>query len=707
MLNFFKNLFGGSGTAEDHAHGNGNGNGNGYPATYSQPAAQPGAFAKPVLTQGIHQAPPVPSQSAAPVAAPYSHAGGATVSIPLHAIIAVLPLELKTRIRQTMVSDIVVSLPMDHVLAQLAGGSVKMTYGQLRALAPDVFSAHNDRDQVEIPLPLVDIISQINPAMLPRRQSQRHIHVPEEVQGPFGAGLSGVSFADSRNIAGAPAAPAQRETRMPSPPQAPARPAQPIQPAQPIKPMAPMQPIQPARPIQPIQPVKPVQPIQPMRPTPPPAAPQPPAPTFNAAPIQPAPAAPGPIPFRSSLSSTPTPPPPAATPPSANPPVRPVMPPARGVGGVPLPSAAPRMPAAPAPGNGNGHGNGNGNGHGHSQPYAAAPQAAPEVLLPVPLVALMESWPDVLRGEIVQLNLSQAQLGLPVSIVEPALKQGKVAFTWKVLRSWIRPAILPTVSAHDGMMLELPLRVIAPLFIARQKQASLAKQKVQFDESIPNLFFGFPQGDSAAAAIAEAPAAAPVPQPAPAPRSEPAPINFAPAAKPQPPQPQPAQPTPHQQEVYFTPAAKPTGIPDTNFYVWNENGEAKVDETEFKRKIPGTDFLSRHATPNEVVSRAAALEGIVGALVALPDGLMVASHLPPDVNGDTLAAFLPHIFSKVSQCTRELRMGELNNLNFTVGNVPWKIFRVNAIFFAAFGRAGQPLPTGQLAQLAGELDRKK
>ena len=48
----------------------------------------------------------------------------------------------------------------------------------------------------------------------------------------------------------------------------------------------------------------------------------------------------------------------------------------------------------------------------------------------------------------------------------------------------------------------------------------------------------------------------------------------------------------------------------------------------------------------------------------------------------------------------------VNNLNFTVGNVPWKIFRVNAIFFAAFGRAGEPLPTAQLAALAAELDHK-
>ena len=85
---------------------------------------------------------------------------------------------------------------------------------------------------------------------------------------------------------------------------------------------------------------------------------------------------------------------------------------------------------------------------------------------------------------------------------------------------------------------------------------------------------------------------------------------------------------------------------------------------------------------------------------------MVASRLSPDLNGDTLAAFVPQIFGKLSQATKELRMGELNNLNFTVGNLPWKIFRVNAIFFAAFGRPGEPMPTAQLAALAAELDHK-
>jgi predicted regulator of Ras-like GTPase activity (Roadblock/LC7/MglB family) len=279
-------------------------------------------------------------------------------------------------------------------------------------------------------------------------------------------------------------------------------------------------------------------------------------------------------------------------------------------------------------------------------------------------MALAESWSEALRHEVVQLNLTDANVALPVDAVEQALKRGKVTFPWKVLRSWIKPAPLPTVSVHDNAAVDLPLKVIAPLFVARQREAANLQQKVAIDENIPNLFFGLPQPGSPDAD---------------------------------------GGPTASSHAV-----SKPL---DTNYYVWDDSSESgKVAEATFTRRpeaTPGTTFVTRCATPNEVASRAAALDGVAGALIALPDGLMVASRLSPDLNGDTLAAFLPHIFGKVSQCTKELRMGELNNLNFTVGNIPWKIFRVNAIFFAAFGRPGQPLPTAQLAELAAELDRKK
>ncbi len=339
-------------------------------------------------------------------------------------------------------------------------------------------------------------------------------------------------------------------------------------------------------------------------------------------------------PTRSAITFSPTPPPPTAPPVSM-----PAMSSATRALGDLRSSGAPAAPdpVVPAP-----------KPTGHTDP------------LIVGLSAIAEGWPEAVRKEIVQLNLVDAKVALPTEVVERTLKQGRVAFTWKMLRSWIRPAPLPAVSAHDSTVVELPLKIVAPLFLARQQELHKEQKKVSIDKDIPNLFFGYP---SAEAAKGKGP--------------------------------------PGSQLA----APKPT---DTNYYIWDDTSDqARVSEDEVRRgPSPGTKFVAKYATPNEIVSRAAALDGIAGVLIALPDGLMVASRLPSEVHGDTLAAFLPQIFAKVNQSTKELRMGELNNLNFTVGNVPWKIFRVNAIFFAAFGRAGEPLPTAQLAALAAELDHK-
>jgi predicted regulator of Ras-like GTPase activity (Roadblock/LC7/MglB family) len=313
---------------------------------------------------------------------------------------------------------------------------------------------------------------------------------------------------------------------------------------------------------------------------------------------------------------------------------------------APAAPAAPSAPAKPA------------------APSAPAKPAGGEASpLLVSLTSLAEGWPDVIRREIVEANLVDAKVALPHDSVKQALKQGKITFSWKTVRSWISGSPVAAVSAQDNTVVELPLKVVAPLFLSRQQEAQKTSQKVSVDVEIPNLFFGFPQsGDGTSAEVGGVAVAAP-PRPS-----------------------------------------------DTNYYVWSDTCDtAHVDASEVKRMQtpgPGTRFVAKYATPNEVVSRAAALDGVAGALIALPDGLMVANQLPADFNADTIAAFLPQIFGKVSSCTKELRMGDLNNLNFTVGNIPWKIFRVNAIFFAAFGQAGQTLPTSQLAALAAELDHK-
>jgi hypothetical protein len=320
------------------------------------------------------------------------------------------------------------------------------------------------------------------------------------------------------------------------------------------------------------------------------------------------------------------------------------------------------------------------NVHQSSVPFTAkpAPTAPESAVILAPLAALSENWPEALRIEIAQM--ANAQIALPVNLVEPTLKRGRVTFQWRSLRSWLKPPVT-AVSVHDSLELELPLKVIAPLFLARQGRATqIGKSPLTpaLPPEIPNLFFGFPQPQSSAE-ISESTVKGPLPNET---GFVPKPADFKPSES------------------------------NSNYYVWGDTADVpQLDTAESKRPpataTPPTDFSSRHTTPKEVVARARGLQGVAGAFVALGDGLMVASQIPSDLNADTLAAFLPQIYGRVSQCTKELRMGDLNNLNFTVGNVPWKVFRIHGVYFAAFGRAGEQLPTAQLAQLAGELDRKK
>ena len=262
-----------------------------------------------------------------------------------------------------------------------------------------------------------------------------------------------------------------------------------------------------------------------------------------------------------------------------------------------------------------------------------------------------------MRDEISRSALANASVPLAGNVVESGLKRGRLTMLWKQLRTLAKPS--STVSPNDGLELDLPLKVIAPLFFASQKNLASARKMVKVSADIPDLFFGFPQ-------------AAPEP-----PVSKLQPVDKKPA--------------------------------DTNFYVWGDEGETPKIEPNVVSPptAPQTDFMRRQVPPADVVSRALDLPGVAGALVTLPDGLRVASQVPGEFNADTLAAFIPQIFERLNQATRELRMGVLNNVNFTVGNVPWEIFRVSSVYFAAFGCAGEGLPTVQLAALAVELDRKK
>ena len=362
-----------------------------------------------------------PLQMAAQAPTPAENAN--ELQLPLQPIIAAMPMELRAKAMQTPPAGMVISIPLDKVLTQLARGAVKITFGELRQAAPGVFvNSGGEHDQKPVMLPLNEILTRLNPALLARRGTQKQVELTDDIGSPFGALGQGIKISTT-----------------------------------PVKPPA--------------------------------ASPTPPSPTVTPPIRMPAP----PLRTVTPSSQTVTPPSRMVTPIASSASIQPPPPPAPRI-------AAPTMRIA-APQN---------NNNGGPKPVAKVASAAPQgpmdpAVISAPLGALSEDWPEGLRLEITKLSLSNAQVLLPANLIEPALKRGRVTFLWQNLRPLIKPTP-PPASIHDGVELELPLKIVAPLFFTRQKAAPRQQQAVLPPADIPILFFGFPQPQ------AEAPRRNPMPK---------------------------------------------------------------------------------------------------------------------------------------------------------------------------------------------------
>jgi predicted regulator of Ras-like GTPase activity (Roadblock/LC7/MglB family) len=88
------------------------------------------------------------------------------------------------------------------------------------------------------------------------------------------------------------------------------------------------------------------------------------------------------------------------------------------------------------------------------------------------------------------------------------------------------------------------------------------------------------------------------------------------------------------------------------------------------------------------------------------DGLVVASQLPKPLPGETVAAFLPQVFGRLTQFSSELKLGELSSVMLVMDNCPWIIFRTGKVYFAVVGKAGEALPLPQLTAIVADIKRQ-
>lgn len=273
---------------------------------------------------------------------------------------------------------------------------------------------------------------------------------------------------------------------------------------------------------------------------------------------------------------------------------------------------------------------------------------------------LSTTWPDALQQQLQDCIAADATLAVPRDAVAAGLKEGRIAFYWKTLRGWITPPPGSQVAAYDQLELELPLKDVSAAFLSKRAPAQAQKIDEDLDETLPDLFC-----------------------PAQPPKLK---LKEQPAIEDRPPIPMPR----------FGSNGSGKAVPETPM----------VPLTPLHESVRGgsdTTTLKRTCTPDEVIARAMDLNGVAGAIIALPDGLPVASRLPGDLNPEMVAAVLPQMFARLSEYTDELQLGKVDTLEFTSANVPWRLFRTRNLVFAAIARKGENLPFSELTALVQEI----
>jgi predicted regulator of Ras-like GTPase activity (Roadblock/LC7/MglB family) len=378
-----------------------------------------------------------------------------------------------------------------------------------------------------------------------------------------------------------------------------------------------------------------------------------------------------------------------------------------------------------------------------AKPRPAATKPASAVQAPtsddstivLPLAKLSADWPEAIRSSLTALD-PQTTVALPHADVAPGLARGKIACTWSQLSAWLNPAAPDDLAVESTTVLSLPLKIVAPAFLARSKKPSSTRKTVELDETIPALFSG---GQPRPAAKVE-PAPIPVEEPVvPEPtipeapvveevRSEApvvaeeisiveAPVIEAPVViLPTEEIPEPVTPAIEAPAIEAPVAETPSiEIPAAEVAAIEPPAANAPEETPAEPAIAATaspigaafgEPEKTHWTPAELISRVVKLPGVAGAVVALQEGFPVAQALPDDVNPETVAAFLPQIFGRLNQYAGEMKLGEVDDLLFTTRGAHCLIYRLGTVYFAVLGKPGASLPWNELRLVAAELSRQ-
>jgi predicted regulator of Ras-like GTPase activity (Roadblock/LC7/MglB family) len=297
-------------------------------------------------------------------------------------------------------------------------------------------------------------------------------------------------------------------------------------------------------------------------------------------------------------------------------------------------------------------------------PAIAPEPARPAETLQVSLSDVSRDWPQEFKSRL--SRYSGASLQIPFCEIEAAMKKGRAVFSWQQLHSWLLPQIPANSTEYDTMMLKVPLSLLVPQFMALRSPSGTHK-KIAVGDEIPDLFQVRNESSSGAISIDV--------------RHRHQPEAHVPLARKKEPHPC---------------ATQAANLPSLGNSLRVQPGKAHAPE----EPMPS----GSSALPADIVRHACQLSGVTGAILATTDGLVIAGELPPELDPEAVAGFLPELYGRLRQYTQELKLGDPNQVELLAGELPLLINKTNSAYFAVVGRDGEPLPKLQLKALAWQLN---
>ncbi len=245
------------------------------------------------------------------------------------------------------------------------------------------------------------------------------------------------------------------------------------------------------------------------------------------------------------------------------------------------------------------------------------------------------------------------QFNVPLVLVQEGLPKGAVKVTFAELKQGSPAGTFTGSTEHDGRQVSLPLKDIMARLKPDQFKMRSGQKTIEVPDDIKPVF-------------GQAPKAAPAPAPAPV-VAAPSPTPPVPAPAPAPVQMPAAAATPAPAALAPVIAAEPTGI----------------------------------------VKAASTVPGVAGAVLAMQDGLTVAKQMPPEVNGDTVAAFVPDIFNRLTTHTKDLKLGDVTMVTVQLGNRQLHVVKNNKFYLSAVSKPGESIATDKFASVAQHLAQLK